>query len=35
MTTVLLSPEEGYRAMQKANQTRTGYQPPVGYGSFG
>jgi uncharacterized protein with GYD domain len=34
-TTVLLSPAEGYRAMQKANQTRTGYQPPVGYGSFG
>ena len=33
--TVLLSPMEGYRAMQKANQTRTGYQPPVGYGSHG
>ena len=34
-TTVLLSAEEGYRAVQQANQTRTGYQPPVGYGSFG
>ena len=34
-TTVLLSATEGYRAMQKANQTRTGYQPPVGYGSHG
>ncbi len=34
-TTVLLSPEEGSRAMEKARQTRTGYQPPVGYGSFG
>jgi uncharacterized protein with GYD domain len=34
-TTVLLSPEEGYRAMEKVRQTRTGYQPPVGYGSFG
>jgi uncharacterized protein with GYD domain len=34
-TTVLLSPEEGSRAMQKARETRTGYRPPVGYGSFG
>jgi uncharacterized protein with GYD domain len=34
-TTVLLSTTEGYRAMQKANQTRTGYRPPVGYGSHG
>jgi uncharacterized protein with GYD domain len=34
-TMVLLSPEEGYRAMQKARETRTGYQAPVGYGSFG
>ncbi len=34
-TTVLLSPEEGDRAMEKARQTRTGYQPPIGYGSFG
>jgi uncharacterized protein with GYD domain len=34
-TTVLLTFEEGYRAMQKAGQTRTGYQPPIGYGSYG
>ena len=34
-TTVLLSPAEGDRAMQKARETRTSYQPPVGYGSFG
>ena len=34
-TTVLLSPEEGYRAMEKANQTRSGYRSPVGYGSHG
>ena len=30
-TTLLLSPAEGYGAMQKASQARTGYQPPVGY----
>ena len=30
-TTLLLSPAECYGAMQKASQTRTGYQPPVGY----
>ena len=34
-TTVLLSPDEGYRAMQKANMTSTGYQTPVGYSSHG
>ena len=34
-TTVLLSPEEGYRAMQKANATTTGYKAPVGYSSHG
>lgn len=34
-TTVLLSPEEGSCAMQKARETRTSYRPPVGYGSFG
>jgi uncharacterized protein with GYD domain len=35
MTTVLLSSIEGSEAMAKARETRTGYQPPVGYGSFG
>jgi len=30
-TTLLLSPAEGHGAMLKASQTRTGYQPPVGY----
>lgn len=34
-TTVLLSPDEGYRAMQRANRTTSGYQPPVGYASHG
>ena len=34
-TTVLLSAAEGYSVMQKARETRTGYQPPVGYGSYG
>jgi len=34
-TTVLLSAMEGSQAMQKARQTQTGYQTPVGYGSFG
>ncbi len=34
-TTVLLSPDEGYRAMQKANATTSGYQAPVGYSSHG
>jgi len=29
--TLLLSPAEGHGAMQTASQTRTGYQPPVGY----
>ena len=29
--TLLLSPADGYGAMQTASQTRTGYQPPVGY----
>ncbi len=35
MTTVLLTSIEGSQAMDKARRTRTGYQPPVGYGSFG
>lgn len=34
-TTVLLSPEEGYGAMQKAKSTTTGYKAPVGYSSHG
>ena len=34
-TTVLLSAAEGSQAMEKARQTRTGYQAPIGYGSFG
>jgi uncharacterized protein with GYD domain len=34
-TTVLLSSEEGYRAMQKANRTTSGYKAPVGYSSHG
>ena len=34
-TTVLLTAAEGSQAMAKARQTQTGYQAPVGYGSFG
>jgi uncharacterized protein with GYD domain len=34
-TTVLFSTLEGSRAMEKARETQTGYQAPVGYGSFG
>lgn len=34
-TTVLLTPEEGQRAMQQANRTQTGYRAPVGYASHG
>lgn len=34
-TTVLLSPEEGFRAMQQANRTTSGYKAPVGYASHG
>ena len=34
-TTVLLSAAEGSQAMEKARQTQSGYQAPVGYGSFG
>jgi uncharacterized protein with GYD domain len=34
-TTVLLTADEGYRAMQKANATASGYQAPVGYSSHG
>ena len=34
-TTVLLSPDEGYRAMQTANATTSGYRAPVGYSSHG
>jgi uncharacterized protein with GYD domain len=35
MTTVLLTPGEGFVAMEKANATRTGYQAPAGYASVG
>lgn len=34
-TTVLLSADEGMRAMKKASAATTGYQPPVGYSSHG
>ncbi len=34
-TTVLLTPEQGLRAMQQANRTQSGYQTPVGYASHG
>ena len=34
-TTVLLSADEGMRALKKASKASTGYQPPVGYASHG
>jgi len=34
-TTVLMSPNEGVRAMRMARETKTGYKPPVGYSSHG
>jgi uncharacterized protein with GYD domain len=34
-TTVLLSADEGYRAMNKASAANTGYQAPIGYSSHG
>jgi uncharacterized protein with GYD domain len=34
-TTVLMTMEEGWQAMRKANQATTGYTPPVGYASHG
>jgi uncharacterized protein with GYD domain len=34
-TTVLLTADEGYRAMKKASAEETGYQAPVGYSSHG
>lgn len=34
-TTVLLSAEEGYHAMRKANATSSGYRSPIGYASHG
>lgn len=34
-TTVLMTMEEGWQAMRKANQVTTGYTPPSGYASHG
>lgn len=34
-TTPLISSEEGWRAMRKANEKETGYLAPAGYSSFG
>lgn len=34
-TTALLSAEEGYRAMERAHRTTSGYKAPVGYSSHG
>lgn len=34
-TTILLSADEGLRAMKKASAAKTGYQAPVGYSSHG
>jgi uncharacterized protein with GYD domain len=35
VTTVLLTPGEGFVAMQKACATKSGYQAPMGYASVG
>ncbi len=34
-TTVLISPDEGARAMRLARETKTGYRSPIGYSSHG
>ena len=34
-TTVLITPEEGQRAMVRASSVMSGYRPPTGYGSYG
>ncbi len=34
-TTVLMTMEEGWRAMRRAHDAETGYVPPAGYASYG